>query len=166
MSIKSTILPLFFLFCITACEKEKCDVPSYPVQFQINLLEYPYATRFDPGVSMQTVAITLHTESRLRLDFPAETIYINRNAGDYVGYAGMVVWSDMYSQIHAADLCCPHCLDPNFPIEVDGGMAICPLCGECFDLMSGYATPTKGVTSQRLRIFKVSVSGYHISIHN
>jgi len=166
MSIKSTILPLFFLFCITACEKEKCDVPSYPVQFQINLLEYPYATKFPHDAGLQTVAITLFSQQMLRLEFADEVMYLTRKESDYVGYAGMVVWSDMGNKYHAADLCCPHCLDPLSPIQVDGAFATCPICGESYNLMDGYALPTKGITKQRLRTFSVRYQYPILSIHN
>ena len=141
-------------------------MPSYPVQFDINMLQYPYVARLVPDGGLQTVAITLTHNDMLQLIFRTDTLIMQRNEGDYIGYAGMVVWSDMNNVFHAADLCCPHCLDPLTPVVVDGEYAECPTCGEQFDLMFGYALPQKGKTKQALRMFSVTQNGYNLHIHN
>lgn len=168
MSIKHYyIVPLIALLLVLfSCERKICDVPSYPVQFDINLIEYPYPTRFAPGVGYQTIAITMSGTNRLQLTFPTDTILINRKETDYVGYAGMVVWSDMENRFHAADLCCPHCLLRDVPVHINGAFAECPTCGERWDLMSGYATPQKGITKQTLRTFQIRYSNWYIHIQN
>ena len=166
MCIRKYILILACCLTIIGCEKQKSDVPSYPVQFDINMLQHPYAARLVPDGGLQTVAITLTRNDMLQLIFSSDTIVMQRKEGDYIGYAGMVVWSDMNNVFHAADLCCPHCLDPQTPVEINNAFAECPTCGEQFDLMLGYALPTKGKTKQALRMFSVVQNGYNLHIHN
>lgn len=160
------ILSVFAALLLGACKRYKNDVPSYPVQMEMNLLQYPYVTRLVYGGSFQTVSITLYREYYLRHTFVNETIDVLRSEGSYVGYAGMLVWSDINNEFHACDLCCPHCLDRDMPVQVDGQLAICPKCGEEFNLALGYATPTKGITRQPLRPFQIRYSNHILSIRN
>jgi nitrite reductase/ring-hydroxylating ferredoxin subunit len=76
----------------------------------------------------------------------------------------------MDGHYHAADLCCPNCVNKTKPVEVDGLYAVCPICGEAFDLSYGYAFPTKGITKYPLRqyqaIYNNSSAGYTLRITN
>jgi len=74
---------------------------------------------------------------------------------DYIGYAGLLVWVGMDNEYHAADLCCPHCLSPNKPVEVDGIWAKCPTCEEEFDLSYGYCSPRHGTSKYPLKRYTV-----------
>ena len=104
------------------------SVPSYPVQFELNIwAEYPH---FVPDNGFQALCFT-----KRRYDV------------DYLGYAGLLIWVDMNSQYVAADLCCPHCLTRD-PVRVEGFYAICDKCGEQYDLSFGIANPTKGVSNE------------------
>jgi nitrite reductase/ring-hydroxylating ferredoxin subunit len=89
---------------------------------------------------------------------------------EYLGYSGLLIWVGMDGNYHAADLCCPHCLLKNKPVEVDGIYAICPQCEETYDLSYGYAFPTKGVAKETLRKYPTSytgsMSGYILRIFN
>ena len=160
------ILSVFAALLLGACKRYKNDVPSYPVQMEMNLLQYPYATRFVAEGGFQTMTISLYRDYYLRHTFLNETIDVPRREGSYVGYAGMLVWCDIYNEFHACDLCCPHCLDKTMPVEVDGQYAICPKCGEEFNLALGYATPTKGITKQPLRPFQIRYSNFILSVRN
>ena len=52
------------------------------------------------------------------------------------------------------------------PVEVDGMFATCPICGEAYDLGSGYATPKKGISNEALRRYDLIVSNGVITIRN
>lgn len=166
MSINKVIGLCLLSLLACGCERQRSDVPSYPVQFEMDLQQYPYVTRFVAGGGFQTVAITRTANDLLQLQFPNDTLTMVRREGDYVGYAGLLVWSDIESKFHAADLCCPHCLNQAAPVQIDGAFAICPTCGETFDLMSGYALPTKGITKQTLRRFDIYYQNWKIIIRN
>ena len=141
-------LPLVFLLLLSACEgTQKCDVPSYPVVFDMNIMsEYPH---FVPDNGYQVMTFTE-----------------KRYARDLIGYAGLLVWVDMEGKYNACDLCCPHCLDPKQPVYVDGIWAVCPVCDEHFDLSYGLAVPTQGHTRQALRRFSAIYRGTTLSIRN
>lgn len=102
--------------------------------------------------------------------YQAMTITQTKFEREYIGYAGLLVWVGMDENYHAADLCCPKCLKPNKPVELDGIFAVCPLCGEQFDLSYGYAFPTKGYTKEPLRMYQVrpqqSATGLTLYITN
>lgn len=166
MSIKRIILLLLVLPFALSCERQKCDVPSMPVQFEINTMQYPYATYLAPGCVGQTLAITAISNNTLQLQFSNETTTKPRFDGEYIGYAGLLVWIDMNGDYQACDLCCPNCLDPKVPVEVDGLFAICPVCGERFDLSHGTAFPQEGVTKQALRHFAIRYFNHRITINN
>ena len=111
------------------------SVPSYPVQFELNIwAEYPH---FVPDNGFQTLCFT---KQRYEID--------------YLGYAGLLIWVDMNAQYKAADLCCPHCLTRE-PVRVDGFYAVCDKCGEQYDLSFGLANPMKGISNEALRHYTV-----------
>lgn len=114
------------------------SVPSYPVRMEINILaEYP---NFVPAGDIKVLTFTSPR-------YPTEA----------VGYGGLLIYTAMDNQYHACDLCCPHCLKRNAPVEWDGGFYMkCPICGEEYDISFGYATPTKGIIKERLRPYNTS----------
>ncbi len=129
----------------------RSSVPSVPVQYTIHITrEYPH---FIVENGFQTMTVTKAKYER-----------------EYLGYSGLLIWVGMDGNYHAADLCCPHCLLKNKPVEVDGIYAICPQCEETYDLSYGYAFPTKGVAKETLRKYPTSytgsMSGYILRIFN
>lgn len=133
---------------LTACGNDKRSrVPSYPVQFDIDIVaEYPH---FVPANGYQTLTFTK-----------------KRYMTDYIGYAGLLVWIDFNQQYQAADLCCPNCLDQHKPLRIDGIFAVCDSCGEKYDLSYGLAVPQKGICDQALRKYEVGIRGNHLLISN
>lgn len=122
---------------LTGCEdvNRRSPVPYVPVNYTLHITrEYPH---FMVDHGFQTMAITQKKFER-----------------EYIGYAGLLIWIGMDNQYHAADLCCPNCLQKNQPVQVDGLYAICPTCNEHFDLSSGYPFPTKGITKFPLRVYQ------------
>lgn len=146
-------LILLLGFMLTACEdvNRRSPVPYVPVNYTLNITsEYPH---FVVDNGFQTMTIT-----QRKFEY------------DNLGYSGLLVWIGMDGLYHAADLCCPHCLKKNKPVEITGFYAICPECDEHFDLSYGFAYPTKGVTKDPLRQYKItrneSATGLTLRIFN
>jgi len=126
------LIALAIAMLCTACHNDaKSNVPDYPVRLDLQITaQYSH---FIPENGFQTMTFT-----------KAE------KAGDYVGYAGVLVWVNTLNEYCAADMACPNCLKKDQPVQVDGLYATCPACGEAFDL-SQYGYPSKGKTNQPLR---------------
>jgi len=119
---------------LSSCHNDsKSNVPDYPVCLDIQITkEHP---GFVPEGGFNTLTFT-----------KAE------KAGEYVGYAGVVVWVNALNEYRAADLACPNCVKKDKPVVVDGIFATCPLCGEVYEL-SQYGFPQKGIANQPLRSY-------------
>ena len=141
------------IYLIVGCNNinNQNPVPYVPVSYTLKITEEHPHFMIDNGY--QTMTIT-------RTKFERE----------YLGYAGLLIWIGMDGNYHAADMCCPNCLDKTKPVEVDGLYAVCPKCGEAFDLSYGYAFPTKGITKYPLRQYQAilnnSYAGYTLRITN
>ena len=149
---------LFFL-TLTACDTHttyRSSVPSYPVNIRINTYEGTYVH----FVHIYTYLIV----DEKGYHFNGQTM--PRKETDRFGYAGVVVYIDGNGNYSAYDMACPHCVKQDEPVEVDGMFASCPLCGEEYDLGSGYATPQKGISNEALRRYDLIVSNGVITIRN
>ena len=151
--MKKWILIGFIGSLLLGCEdfNNQNPVPYVPVSYTLKITEeYPHFM-IDNGY--QTMTIT-----KPRYNY------------EYIGYCGLLIWIGMDGHYHAADMCCPNCVNKTKPVEVDGLYAVCPICGEAFDLSSGYAFPTKGITKYPLRqyqaIYNNSNAGYTLRITN
>lgn len=131
---------LLGLLSFVSCRQDyQSNVPDYPVSLDIDIeREYPH---FVPAAPCQSLVFDHKRYER-----------------DYIGYAGVVVWININGEYRAADLCCPKCLNRNHHVEVNGIDAVCPLCGEAFDLsLEGF--PVHGIADQPLKHYDVSYSG-------
>ena len=148
MCIRRVIFLAAAMVLLAGCRNEQqCDVPSCPVVFDMHIASmYPH---FVPDNGFQT------------LEFREK-----RFAQDLIGYAGLLVWVDMEGKYNACDLCCPNCLDVKRPVETDGIWAVCPVCGEKYDLSYGFAVPTEGRTRQSLRRYTARYGSGVLHIRN
>ena len=151
--MKKWILIGFIGSLLLGCEdfNNQNPVPYVPVSYTLKITEeYPHFM-IDNGY--QTMTIT-----KPRYNY------------EYIGYCGLLIWIGMDGHYHAADMCCPNCVNKTKPVKVDGLYAVCPTCGEEFDLSYGYAFPTKGITKYPLRqyqaIYNNSNAGYTLRITN
>ena len=48
--------------------------------------------------------------------------------------------------------------------EMDGIYAVCPKCGEKYDIGSGYAMPQKGISKEAMRPMNISQNGGRLII--
>lgn len=133
---------LVFLCLVCGCENSfNSDVPSYPVNFELDIVGmYPH---FIPENGFpQTMTFT-------------EKRYVY----DAIGFSGLLVWINMEGKYCAADLCCPHCLSRSTRVEAGPHdmYAVCPKCGEQYELTTRWAMPTKIAGNQPLRSYEVTV---------
>ena len=149
---------LFFL-TLTACDTHttyRSSVPSYPVNIRINTYEGTYVH----FVHIYTYLIV----DEKGYHFNGQTM--PRKETDRFGYAGVAVYIDGNGNYSAYDMACPHCVKQDTPVEIDGMLATCPICGEEYDLGTGYATPQKGISNEALRRYDLIVSNGVITIRN
>ena len=155
---KGLTILLFFL-TLTACDTHttyRSSVPSYPVNIRINTYEGTYVH----FVHIYTYLIV----DEKGYHFNGQTM--PRKETDRFGYAGVVVYIDGNGNYSAYDMACPHCVKQDTPVEIDGMLATCPICGEEYDLGTGYATPQKGISNEALRRYDLIVSNGVITIRN
>ena len=150
---------LLFFLTLTACDTHttyRSSVPSYPVNIRINTYEGTYVH----FVHIYTYLIV----DEKGYHFNGQTM--PRKETDRFGYAGVVVYIDGFGTYSAYDMACPHCVKQDTPVEIDGMLATCPICGEEYDLGTGYATPQKGISNEALRRYDLIVSNGVITIRN
>lgn len=135
------------ILSLVSCQQDyQSNVPDYPVNLDIDIeREYP---GFVPAAPCQSLVFDHKRYER-----------------DYIGYAGVVVWININGEYRAADLCCPKCLNRTKHVEVNGIEAVCPLCGEAFDLML-YGFPIKGIVDQPLKPYDVEKNGCTLQIRH
>lgn len=139
LMVKKIFISIVALLALGACESSNIvnPVPNYPVSMELNILgEFPNFTQANIGAHMEFVTPR----------FPTERI----------GYSGVLVFVNFNEQYSAFDLCCPHCLERFMPLEVEGLFAVCPICGEEYDLTYGYGVPTQGIAKNYLKTYKTN----------
>lgn len=133
----------------TSCEGTtlRSSVPTYPVRVSINTNVGQFV-HFVPENTYDY--ITIDRQGYHYHDYTQALA-----ATDMIGYGGVIVYIDGGGQYNAFDMCCPHCLDPSKPIEMDGFFGVCPICGETYDLSWGLAVPTKKIATEALRRYPI-----------
>ena len=141
------ILCLAVVLAFSACTGNSfhSSVPTVPVYMDINIL-----TEDPHFVTSNTGAYKEYTQKRYETDF--------------IGYRGLLVYVGMDARYHAFDLACPHCL--NRVGMQDMMYAVCPSCGEQYEMTYGYATPARGISREALRRYSTSFDGTILRIRN
>ena len=135
---------------LSACEGTtfQSSVPAYPVRVSID-------TRVGQWVHFQPTATGEYIIVDKNGYHYHDAIVAPLNATDMWGYAGIVVYINMMGGYDAYDLCCPNCASLRQPCEINGIFAVCPHCGEHYDLGSGTSAPQKGIAREYLRRLNV-----------
>lgn len=126
----------------------RSSVPLYPVRITIDTHTGPYV-HFVPEAINTYVTIDRNGYHYNGHDYAL-------NATDMYGYAGVVVYINSFSEYTAYDLCCPNCASLCIPCEINGAFAVCPHCGEEYNLADGTAAPQHGIAHEymlRLNVF-------------
>lgn len=88
-----------------------------------------------------------------------------RNAGEYVGFGGVLVVCGYDDQYYAFDLCCPHEAKRSIKVEADNtGYATCPECGTQYEIGYGSGTPSNGPSEFALTRFQVTRRGQELLV--
>lgn len=132
---------------LVACEGTtfQSSVPAYPVRVVIDTKQGAFV-HFQPTI---TGSYVVANRNGYFLD---GTFVLPFGATDMCGYGGVLVYVDLFG-FSAYDLACPYCAGRGMcrPCEIDGMYAICPDCGEEYDLASGSAVPQQGISHEALR---------------
>lgn len=135
---------------LTGCERTnwRSSVPDFPIRLEINTT-----------VGMYVNFVPENVTSYLIVDaggFHLNGITQPLTVQDAYGYAGTVVYIDGVHPYGAYDLCCPHCVKRDKPCIVDGMYAICPECGEEYDIYLGNGVPMHGIANEPLKQYKAT----------
>ncbi|MCR5050726.1 MAG: hypothetical protein K6A36_06535 [Paludibacteraceae bacterium] len=154
-------LILFLIPCtllLVSCEGTtfRSSVPIYPVRFTIDTRTGQYV-HFVPEAINTYVTVDRNGYHYNGRDYAL-------NATDMYGYAGVVVYINSFCEYTAYDLCCPNCAMLRQPCEIDGAFAICPHCGEAYDLASSTAAPQRGIAKECMLRLKVLNNGGRLTV--
>jgi hypothetical protein len=154
MLYRRLVIGLVVLLSFFGCKDKnsfQSSVPAYPVYVEINT-----KTEFVSFTPENTNSyITVNSEGYKLND---KFVKIP-SVFDKWGYGGVVVFVSMNGYV-AFDLACPYCAERgmNRPCQMNGIYAVCPECGEQYELASGYAIPAKGISHEALRKLAVQSS--------
>ncbi|MBQ7632473.1 MAG: hypothetical protein IJS82_06960 [Paludibacteraceae bacterium] len=149
------------LLCLSACEDSgfRRSVPIYPVRVVMNT--YLEFTDFKESSFTDYVIVTPQGYFRKGKTTAVKPLL----SGEACGYGGVVTYVTT-NGYEAFDLACPYCAGrgQKCPCEIDGIFAICPNCGEEYDLAAGIASPRKGISRESMLKLNVLFSGGTITV--
>lgn len=147
------------IMMLVSCENTtfQSSVPRYPVRVVID-------TKLGAFVHFQPTAINTYVIVNKDGYFMNGQKILPLGATDMYGYAGVVVYINSLCGYDAYDLCCPNCVSYRQACEIDGLFAVCPRCGEHYDLASGTAVPQKGIADEYMRRLTLMVSDGKITV--
>lgn len=144
---------------LVACENTtwQSSVPTYPVRATIDTR----AVFIDFTPENTNAYITIDKEGYYENGRFVLPVTVN----DAWGYGGLLVYVSMNGYV-AFDLACPNCAahGKKRPCEMDGIFAVCPECGEQYEVASGYAVPQKGICREALRQYNIVYSEGKLNI--
>ncbi len=80
-----------------------------------------------------------------------------RRSGEYVGYAGLLIFRNQEGQIFAYDLCCPKERSQTVKVIPNSrGEAVCPVCGSVYSIWTGFGNVVSGPSTLPLQKYNVS----------
>ena len=145
---------------LTSCENTsfRSSVPVYPVRVIID-------TRVGAFVHFQPTVLNSHIVINRDGYFMDGKYVLPVTAVDAWGYGGVVAYVGLNGYC-AFDLACPYCAGRGScsPCEVNAPFAVCPVCGEEYDLGSGIGLPQHGISKETLRPLKISHSDGKLTI--
>lgn len=139
-------LIVLIALALAGCEGvNNSSVPAYPVRVVID-------TRIGAFVHFQPTAFGSHVEVTRYGYFLDDRWVSDISAMDATGYGGVVVYVSTMGYV-AFDLACPYCASRQScqTCTIDGMNAVCPHCGEEYNLGSGSAIPQKSISHEALR---------------
>lgn len=149
---RQLIIGMAGLLLFSSCDgPTRSSVPVYPVRFEVNT-----KTVFIDFTPQNVNAyITLDRDG-----YKENGVWkLPATAMDAWGYGGVVLYVSMVGYV-AFDLACPLCAAQGrrSPCEMEGIYAVCPHCGEEYEVASGYGFPRKGISKEAMRRLNTYVS--------
>lgn len=143
--MKKILYIVLALCTLSSCERTtyRSAVPSYPVHLEFNTNVGMYVHFVPENVMTYLIA----DKNGIHLNGVTTALTVEQA----YGYAGTVIYIDGASPYASYDLCCPHCLLRDKPCTIDGMYAVCPVCGEEYDIYSGNGVPTHGIADEPLK---------------
>ena len=144
---------------LVSCEDTtfRSSVPTYPVNVVINmdLGSFVHFQNQVPGDHIDVLSDGFHYHDELVLPLGVNAC----------GYGGVLVYVSM-NGYDAYDLGCPYCASKGqrTTCTIDGMYAVCPVCGEEYDVASGTAAPQKGLIRETLRRLGLIRSGNTLTV--
>lgn len=151
---------LYLSLLLTGCDSTtfQSSIPAYPVRIVIDTKVGAFVHFLPTSLGS---SIVVNKEGY----FMDGKYIIPTSAMDAWGYGGVVVYvsSNGYD---AYDMACPYCAEKGncHPCGINGARAVCPHCGEEYDLLSGVAVPTQGIAHEALRRLNVINSDGRLTI--
>lgn len=142
-----------FALLLCGCDgPTRSSVPASPVHFQVNT-----KTDFIAFTPQNLNAYITLNRDGYKMSW--SEITLPALATDAWGYGGCVLYVSMVGYV-AFDLACPYCAAHGLksPCEMDGIYAVCPECGEEYEIASGYGFPRKGISKEAMRRLNTYVS--------
>lgn len=152
------------VFGCVSCTNPVSSIPVRPVGIRINTNQDIFV-HFQPSCLYDYViadAEGLHYHENVR------RFAEGQGAHGYGGVVIMVTTSDL-NPYASFDLACPACYLSTGQCHktyIDGFFAVCPDCGEEYDLSSGVGYPTKGKVKECLHRYTTTVVNGVITVRN
>lgn len=131
---------IFFSITCIGCMVEKSSIPDMPVAI------------------IRTISLSGSLSER------GGFLYIDqrKNEFDRIGFGGVLIYHGLNDEYYAVDLACPKELKNNILIGRPdlSGLCTCAVCGEVYDMSSGFGTPTKGISKESLKHYVVRFYGH------
>ena len=155
---------VIFLLCLLLCPS--CDERN---TFQSSVPRYPVNITIDTrsGVFVHFIPSALNTYVWIDEEgYHYNGQIVQRSVLDAIGYGGVVVYIDINGQYNAFDLACPYCAGRGrrMPCLMDGIHAVCPECGEHYDVGSGTAAPQQGIAKEGMLRLPLNNNGGQLTI--
>lgn len=150
------LFSLLLLGILPGCiQQEKTLIPEASVHLELNLTYQDKALKVSQGYKIYT---------RDNVDQKIE---------EYgTGFGGVLVYHGINEvggeSYYAFDAACPHCGRRDITLQVDSAhlYAVCPNCGEKYDLLYGIGNPTLGISKVGLKRYNVVQVGSILTIRN
>ena len=119
--------------------------------------------------SIPYAAVKIDIQTQIEHDFNNPYFYkIYKDVG-VSGYAGVIAISNSdASAIHAFDLCCPHeAPNKNVVTVKENSLEVeCPKCKSVYYIADGTGRVVSGVSTERLKSYRIIRDGYYYRIRN
>lgn len=139
------LVSVITMLTLSCQENQRSPIPDYPVSLKLDLAGEYSTFR---GSSCE-----------------AHTFITPILAADRLGFGGILVCTDLYSNYCAFDLACPYEAKNNIRVHPDGLKAVCDSCGSQFDICeTGLGVVSKGPSKYPLKKYQARVSGNYLVI--